>query len=232
MITKNGNGTYGVRFFVDGHADYVTVNKELPITNDGLEWNNGSSLVFANAAKGDPLWAELVEKGFAQLNAEPDAVHGALGKAINAYVGIAGGEAPDALAEITNQNSFTYNSSQLVSDAATIGAAFDSGEEVELGTNTLPKAYHGDLVGEHVFEVVGYDASTEEFTLHNPWGSACESPKSPMTFTMSAHELAAAGCEMYVAEGSASVEHAHAEMEASIASVVAASHGPVGHFLL
>jgi Calpain family cysteine protease len=110
MITNDHNGTYGVRFFVDGHADYVTVNKELPVTNDGLEFNNGSTLKFANGANGDPLWAELVEKAFAQLNAEPDAVHGTLGKAINAYEGIAGGEADNALAEITGQTSVEYAS--------------------------------------------------------------------------------------------------------------------------
>ena len=43
MITNNGNGTYGVRFFVDGRAEYVTVNNELPVVNDGKDWNNGST---------------------------------------------------------------------------------------------------------------------------------------------------------------------------------------------
>jgi hypothetical protein len=228
MITNNDNGTYGVRFFVDGKADYVTVNNELPTGSEPL-WANGSDLAFANGAKGDPLWAELVEKAFAELNAEPNAVHGASGTASNAYEGIAGGFADNALAEITGQDSFTFTSNHLVADAATIGAAFDSGEEVELGTDIVPKEYRGDLVNSHVFEVIGYDAGTDEFTIHNPWGSASA---SPMTFTMSAHELAAAGCSMTVAQGPATVEHAHAEMEASIASVAAASHGPLAHFLV
>jgi hypothetical protein len=227
MITNNGNGTDGVRFFVDGVADYVTVNNELPTGSE--PWANGSHLAFANGAKGDPLWAELVEKAFAELNAEPNAVHGDSGLAGNAYEGIAGGFPENALAEITGQDSFTFTSNHLVADAATIGAAFDSGEEVELGTDIVPKEYRGDLVNSHVFEVIGYNASTDEFTIHNPWGSASA---SPMTFTMSAHELAAAGCSMTVAEGSATVEHAHAEMEASIASVAAASHGPLAHFLV
>jgi Calpain family cysteine protease len=227
MITNNGNGTDGVRFFVDGVADYVTVNNELPTGSE--PWANGSHLAFANGAKGDPLWAELVEKAFAELNAEPNAVHGDSGLASNAYEGIAGGFPENALAEITGQDSFTFTSNHLVADAATIGAAFDSGEEVELGTDIVPKEYRGDLVNSHVFEVIGYNASTDEFTIHNPWGSASA---SPMTFTMSAHELAAAGCSMTVAEGSATVEHAHAEMEASIASVAAASHGPLAHFLV
>ena len=70
MIKNNGNGTYGVRFFIDGHADYVTVNNELPVLNDGSPWANGSTLKFANGANGQPVWAELVEKAFAQLNAD------------------------------------------------------------------------------------------------------------------------------------------------------------------
>jgi hypothetical protein len=231
MITNNHNGTFGVRFFVDGVADYVTVNRELPTESGDSGWANGSNLAFANGAKGEPLWAELVEKAFAQLNAEPDAVHGERGLATNSYDGIEGGYPQDALKEITDQDSFTFTSRHLVSDSATIGAAFESGDEVELSTGIVPKPYQDHLVNDHVFEVVGYDAGTEEFTVHNPWGSAAS---EPMTFTMSAHELAAAGCSMYVSQGPAAGEHvpAHADVEASIANALAASHGPVGHFLL
>jgi hypothetical protein len=232
MITNNHNGTYGVRFFVDGAADYVTVNKELPTAGGDSEWANGSNLVFANGAKGEPLWAELVEKAFAELNAEPDAIHGqTLGKAINAYEGIDDGFPQDALKEITDQGSIRYASGQLNSDAATIGAAFDAGDEVELTSGAASEKYSGHLADYHVFEVVGYDAAADKFTLHNPWGSASD---DPMTFTMSAHELAEAGCSMYVSQGPASGEHAaaHADVEAAIASAVGASHGPVGHFLL
>jgi Calpain family cysteine protease len=231
MIASNGNGTYGVRFFVDGAAEYVTVNSYLPTAN--TTWDgNGSNLQFANGAAGEPLWAELIEKAFAQLNAEPDAVHGdGIDRAVNAYEGIAGGFAQDALAEITNQGNVTYTSGHLVSDASAIGEAFDSGEEVELSTpgKILPKYQH-DLVPNHVFEVIGYNASTEAFTLHNPWGSIS---KSPMTFTLSASALAAVGCTMDVAEGPASGElaAAHAGFQASIVGIVDPSHSPLGHAL-
>jgi hypothetical protein len=53
-----------------------------------------------------------------------------------------------------------------------------------------------------------------------------------MTFTMTARELARAGCYMSVAEGSAFGENAPAhDMEASIASHLAASHGAAAHLL-
>ena len=226
MITNNGNGTYGVRFFLDGTPEFVTVNDELPTASHPL-WANGSSLEFANGADGEPSWAELVEKAFVQLSVEPNAVHGELGLAVNAYEAIAGGFPQDALQEITDQSSVTIHARHLVADAATIGSAFKSGEEVELSTGTLAKGYHGDLVEDHVFEVIGYSASTESFTLHNPWGSASS---EPMTFTLSVQALAALRTSMHVAEGSAFGEVAGAH--SLIAGVVGAGHGALGHFLL
>lgn len=172
------------------------------------------------------------------LNSTPShAVHGGDGTPINAYEGIEGGFPDKALAEITGQDSIEYTSGQLESDAATIGEAFQSGKEVELTTDTDSRAYNKHLFGDHAYEVIGYDASTDAFTLHNPWGSASS---KPMTFTVSADDLAAAGCSMYVAQGTASDPHAavhadleaHAAMEASLASTIGAIHGPVGHFLL
>jgi hypothetical protein len=56
---------------------------------------------------------------------------------------------------------------------------------------------------------------------------------------MSAQELADNGCSMTFAQGPALDEHAtahadidaHAAMEASLASVIGASHGPLAHLL-
>jgi hypothetical protein len=232
MIVDNDNGTFGVRFYVRGDAQYVTVNDELPTASEPHA-ANGSDLLFANGANGKPLWAELVEKAFAQLNAEPDAVHGhTLNEPINAYEGIEDGHPGDALAEITGQDSHTFGYKELVSHAAEIGAAFDSHKEVELFLGDFRVGYQNkshNLVENHVFEVIGYDARTEAFELHNPWGSASS---DPMTFTMTARELARAGCYMSVAEGSAFGENAPAhDMEASIASHLAASHGAAAHLL-
>ena len=73
MISSNGNGTYSVRFFVNGQPDYVTVNSELPVMT-GYQWANGSRLEFANGTTDD--WVALVEKAYAQLNAQTAALHG------------------------------------------------------------------------------------------------------------------------------------------------------------
>src|SRR5262249_4280851 len=41
MFVDNGDGTYAVRFFHDGQADYVTVNRALPV-------NGAGEFVYAN----------------------------------------------------------------------------------------------------------------------------------------------------------------------------------------
>ena len=91
MFTNNGNGTYAVRFEVNGKADYVTVNDALPNMPSGYSFANGSTLEFAN---GPVLWAELLEKAYAELNAQPNAPHGAvLNAASDSYAGIDAGSA-------------------------------------------------------------------------------------------------------------------------------------------
>jgi hypothetical protein len=224
MIVDNDNGTFGVRFFVDGHAKYVTVDDELPTASKPTNFANGSDLLFANGADGKPLWAELAEKAFAQLNAEPDAIHGdTLKKAINAYEGIDDGHPKNALKEITGQDSHTFGYDKLVSHAPAIGADFDEHEEVELFLGDFRPGYQNNsgLVQKHVFEVVGYNERNDSFTLHNPWGSTSS---DPMTFTMTARELARAGCYMSVAEGAPYDNVPAHDMEASIASHLAAIH--------
>jgi hypothetical protein len=51
MFTVNGNNTYGVRFYVDGVAEYVTVNNSL--ADGGTMFNYGTN-----------IWASLAEKAW------------------------------------------------------------------------------------------------------------------------------------------------------------------------
>ena len=110
MITNNGNGTYGVRFDVNGQDEYVTVNNQLPTMPSGYYYANGSKLEFAN---GSVAWPELIEKAYAELNEEPNAPHGAnLNSASNSYAGISGGGGY-ALTEITGQSVNSYALSSI-----------------------------------------------------------------------------------------------------------------------
>jgi hypothetical protein len=194
MIHNDGNGDYGVRFMVDGHADWVTVNEELPTMPSGYSYANGSNLEFAN---GDVAWPELLEKAYAELNAEPNAPHGAqLNAASDSYAGIDSGSAY-ALNEITGQAVTGFGPSSLSSDASQIGAAWSAKQELLVATSNTAS---GNIVADHMFEVIGYSAANDTLTLHNPWGSGYSGPLA-MTFTESLASLAAADCTVFATTG-------------------------------
>ena len=208
MIASDGNGAYSVEFVVNGQPDYVTVSDELPTMPKGYYWANGSTLEFAN---GSPEWAELVEKAYAELNAQTAAPHGeALNQASDSYAGIDAGGGY-ALTEITGQAvddySFTSgtSASTFSTDNSLFAADWSSGEEMLVGTSNIQR---GNIVADHMYEVIGYtagtSAATDMLTLHNPWGSAYSGPLA-MTFTISLASLAADDVTIFATTGKPAV---------------------------
>jgi hypothetical protein len=201
MISSNGNGTYGVRFMVDGQPDYVTVNSELPVMGAGYEWANGSTQEFASGNADD--WVQLIEKAYAELNAQTAAPHGMeLNSASDSYEGIAAGNA-SALTLLTGQSETGYalnphdSASALASIMSTVASAFSAGEEILMST---PASSNGNLVGDHMYMVTGINAATDTFTIENPWNTAYSGPLA-MTFTESIQALAQDNCSLYAASG-------------------------------
>jgi hypothetical protein len=201
MFTDNGNGTYGVRFYVDGKAEHVTVDMQLPYFTNNNVWANGSALAFAN---GSPLWAELIEKAFVELNAESGVTGETTG---NAYTDIANGDAePITLITGKSINTYYYNLYSSTSWSSTVlqnvSSALADGEEVLVGTqNTVSDSTR--FVADHMFEVINYNSATQLFTLYNPWGSAASNPSPSITFTASMTDLHNNYCDIYVATGQA-----------------------------
>jgi hypothetical protein len=158
MFTDNGDNTYTVRFFNSGVADYITVDRYFPSTRWG-------TFIYSNmnAKLNDPgneLWMALLEKAYAQINES-----GWIGQdGSNSYSGIAGGYVHDAIAQITNHAATTGELQQ-----ATAIAAFQAGEVVTLKTTST--ASSASIVADHAYLVTGYDATTQKFSLYNPWGA-------------------------------------------------------------
>ena len=200
MISSNGNGTYGVRFFVDGQPDYVSVNSELPVMS-GYQWANGSTLEFANGATDD--WVALIEKAYAELNAQTNAPHGMeLNSASDSYAGVTAGDG-SALTLLTDQSETATSlgpwdsSSSLASLLSSLAASWSAGEEILIAT---PANSSGNLVGGHMFMVSGINASTCALTIQNPWGSAYSGPLA-MNFTETIQQLADDDCTLWVTSG-------------------------------
>jgi hypothetical protein len=209
-ITSNGDGTYGVRFYYDGKAEYVTVNSALP--DGGTLFNSASD-----------LWASLMEKAYVEFQS----INLDTGNNVNygnswSTIGN-GGDPAYALEALTGDASiqeFTGNGSswtdKTVNDAlqvtgvasgessttllATLIADLAAHDNLVLASNTTAKDSSGKytLVADHAFSIVGYDSSTGALELRNPWGT--ESGQTwDTTFEVSLKTLLSAKDEIVVA---------------------------------
>ena len=165
MIQSDGNGIYGVRFYINGAATWVTVNSALPEYNGTLLFNDMGS------ANPSDLWACLVEKAYAELNAS-----GVLPRtAGNSYNLIQGGWG-DPITEITNKPLTYYTVGSSASAQSTLQqamiTALSQNNEVWLGSfGNATQNGMTTFVSSHAYSVIGYDSKTSSFIIRNPWGS-------------------------------------------------------------
>ena len=85
-ITDNGNGTYGVRLYLDGVAIYTTVNAALPTSLGKLPFAGNVT----KSTTGE-LWVALMEKAYALLNAQVNVLGETSWKGESSYQAIEGG---------------------------------------------------------------------------------------------------------------------------------------------
>ncbi|HEX4148444.1 MAG TPA: C2 family cysteine protease, partial [Pirellulales bacterium] len=179
MFINNGDGTYTVRFYTgnygssynssdgsysdgftngSGTADYVTVNLSLATTASGMLYYSDYGSSYSNA--NNALWIPLAEKAYAEWN--QTGKEGRDGQ--NSFASIEGGWMATVDAQVLGHNATDYmmgtaTQQQLVN-------ALASGEAVTIGTT---QTIYG-LYGSHAYAVTGYNASSNTFTLYNPWG--------------------------------------------------------------
>ncbi len=165
MFINNGNGTWTVRFYVNGRPDYVTVNDQLPVNDYG-------NFVY-DAPRDGVLWVALAEKAYAIENLMGGVQTGRPGSC--SYGALECGFTSWSLAAITGWSSdeFSFPTDATSDD---IADALDSGKLVCLGTpgkdawGNLPDI-DSHLAPGHAYAVVGYDPSSSyPFHVFNPWG--------------------------------------------------------------
>ncbi len=172
MIQNNNDGTYTFRFYNNGVADYVTVDSYLPTDASGsfVYANRDSRLLYNNSA--NELWVALAEKAYAQMSESGwinrwnndhttsyqtrDASYATNGH--ENTTGINGGWSVDVLRQVTNQSSIT-DSSLTDSDRTNIISQFNAGRTVYMNW------------ADHALTLVGYNSSTQQFSIYNPWGT-------------------------------------------------------------
>jgi hypothetical protein len=161
MFILNGDGTYGVRFYDKGVARYVTVNNELPVSNFG-----GPEYASYQPNGQNESWVALAEKAYCQITEEGWTQH----PHNNSYKAIAAGSPTEVIAEITDQpTNFTpigpRSSTRMMQ---TIVTDFQHGEAINLATKNHGTAEN--IVNDHSYAMIGYDAEAQTITLYNPWG--------------------------------------------------------------
>jgi hypothetical protein len=156
MFINNGDGTYTVRFHDGSQPIYVTVDRWFP--------QYQGNFVFANAHQSlaDPnvkLWAPLLEKAYVQLKGVPYPP--------SCYGEWDGGGYPTtAMMDLTGLDAWPMG----LTDPNAFTQAVTGGNLVVLETQSASSVGGYTVVAGHAYAVLGYDASTQLFTIYNPWG--------------------------------------------------------------
>lgn len=166
MFIENSDGTVTVRFYANGVADYVTVNRSLPTMSNGALIYSG----YGRSATGSstPLWLALAEKAYVQWNETGKTGRGGADANQNTYTSIEGGWMGDVNAQALGYSSTNFavnttNKQNLIN-------SLNSGLAVTIGTTQGASA--GGLVGSHAYVVTSYNASTDAFSFFNPWNTS------------------------------------------------------------
>jgi hypothetical protein len=171
MFLDNGDGTWTVRFYANGVADYVTVDRMLPTNSSGYFIYANYGGMYNNSA--NTLWIPLAEKAYAQWNET-----GKEGRnGTNRYSGIEGGDPAAVLTQILGRSASSY----YLSNQQTLIDAMTSNKAVTICTWSSSSYFSTyGMYGNHAYGVVGYNASNGTFTLYNPWGT--NQPYSALTW--------------------------------------------------
>ena len=190
-IYNYSDGSIGAGFTNNaGTADYVTVNRMLPAGTTGIlaYADYGSSCT--NAA--NALWIPLAEKAYAQWNQT-----GKEGRdGTNAFASIQGGWMATVDAQVLGHNATDYIMTTTSQQVAVNALA--AKEAVTIGTLSIVGHQSTACMRSHAYAITGYNASTDTFTLYNPWGI-----DQPGQLTWS--QLQATCTQMAVADTSGSV---------------------------
>lgn len=155
MVTELGDGTYAVRFYSAGSAEYLRVDGELPTYS-----TYSYSLVYANKGPQGQIWVPIVEKAYAQFR-----------YGMNSYESLHGGWMSTVYRQVTNvwaRNYYIFNTT----DAAVwnlLSQEIDQGHALTLASIGQPES---PIVGGHAYTVhsIFEQDGTRYVTVHNPWG--------------------------------------------------------------
>ena len=158
-IVPFGDGTYGVRFYNNGAANYLRI--------DGDIFETGGRPTYAGFGSGGDIWAMLLEKAFAFFRVP--------GK--NSYSSLSSGYLQEPFSALTGKSYTTLYTSSVssgISDAQlynSLQAELSSGYAVTLGSNSKQPT-NSMVVGSHAYSLRSVQTINGVMyaTVYNPWG--------------------------------------------------------------
>ena len=154
MFIPDGDGTYTVRFYHNGAADYVTVNTVLP----------GGGNLDARVHNG-VLWVALAEKAIVEEN--ESGWLATLSPKSNSYAAIDNGSTGTTVAYLSAITGMSAGGYAI--NPTNVATAWQSGKLIVLisGNTSFPHYIEHN----HAYAMVGYSGSgSTPFLLFNPWG--------------------------------------------------------------
>ena len=187
MFTDNGDGTYSVRFYTNGQADYVTVDSMMATKECGtyLHADTGAGdAIDAVVADHNELWVALAEKAYAQLNESgrlnQEEATNRYGAGNQGSHGISWGFTTDAITHITG-----LNSSWGWANASGIGVTNVSSAELQTLVNSDRIVCAG--WGGHARTIMSYDEVTGVYEIRNPYDTNHSSLTHAQLISLGAH---------------------------------------------
>jgi hypothetical protein len=165
MFVVNGDGTYTVRFYNDGRAEYVTVDTYLPISTSGQAIYGDRGALYNNA--NNELWTALAEKAYVQIN-EMGWLRAGIESGQNSYSAMAGGYVYAALGQITGHSTKGFNFTAGATSFTSFVNAYNQGKSIGFASKSAPTSTQ--VTANHAYAVVGYDETSQTITLFNPMG--------------------------------------------------------------
>ncbi|MDB9449631.1 pre-peptidase C-terminal domain-containing protein, partial [Dolichospermum circinale] len=148
MFRDNGDNTFTVRFYNNGVADYVTVDRYLPTHSSGNAVSAGWVVGSYNE-----LWVALAEKAYAQL---AESGWSRSSTSTNSYADIEGGWRGAVINHVAGLGSSSANAVNMTQ--AQLINLVNSNQILTIGFNG------------HAYTITAYNATNQTFHLRNPWG--------------------------------------------------------------
>jgi hypothetical protein len=206
MFLDNADGTFTVRFFNQGQADYVTVNRALPVNGLG-EFVCANRYQYGQPAgagnRDNVLWVALAEKAYAQLSEEgwsrdPNNPAGSAGLSCphlptdwdrNTYHSLDYGTCTEAFRQITGAPPAGYVPLSGANAQTLLASAFNQGYLVTVLSDSS-QAVNSPMVPSHCYYLQACDLQGW-YTLGNPYfdGTAGNPQDGLRTVTLSWPEL-------------------------------------------